>query len=223
MDIFWKTLIEEERKKDYFKLLSNQLLNEEKRGVVIYPHKKDIFNAFKLTPYNDVKVVIQGQDPYHGKNQADGLAFSTIDIKRPPSLQNIFKEISDDIYGGLSESEYNKKFTSNNLESWAKQGVLLLNTALTVQAGKPSSHSDIGWLKFTTEVIKTLNKRNNIVYMLWGKHAQYFEKFITNDNSLILKTSHPSPFSVRNGFSGCKHFTKASSYLRSKGIKEIEW
>ncbi|MEK7150370.1 MAG: uracil-DNA glycosylase, partial [Patescibacteria group bacterium] len=179
---------------------------------------KQIFNAFNLAPFDKVKVVILGQDPYHGKGQAHGLSFSVPDrINPPPSLVNIFKEIESDLNVKIQK-------TNGNLENWAKQGVLLLNAILTVRANNPASHRNLGWEKLTNAVIKALsNKREHIVFLLWGKFAQEKENLIDASKHLILKAPHPSPFSANSGFFGCKHFSKTNDYLIKTGQTPIDW
>ena len=212
----WYELLKDEFEKDYFLKLRKFIKNECKTKQ-IFPHPKNIFKAFELTPVNDVKVVILGQDPYHGANQAHGLAFSVQeDIKIPPSLNNIYKELYDDLNIPIKRS--------GNLESWAKQGVLLLNSVLTVESGKANSHKNIGWEKFTESVISLISKKKEIlVFLLWGSYAHKKEDFIESSNHLILKSVHPSPLSAYNGFFGCKHFSKANNFLKKNNIKEIVW
>lgn len=184
----------------------------------VYPKSSDLFKAFKLTPFDQVKVVILGQDPYHGAGQAHGLCFSVPDgITPPPSLKNIYKEIESDL--GIA-----KDFSKGNLESWAQQGVLLLNAIMTVEANLPASHQKKGWEEFTDHVIKTISsEREHVVFLLWGKYAQSKNKLIDAKKHLILEAPHPSPFSVYKGFFGCKHFSQANAYLKKWGGKEIEW
>ena len=214
----WKKALAEEFGAEYMKELKKKLVEEMKSGVVIYPPAKQIFNAFNLTPFHKVKVVILGQDPYHGKGQAHGLSFSVPDgITPPPSLVNIFKEIESDLKVKISK-------INGNLESWTKQGVLLLNAILTVRADSPASHRNLGWEKLTDAVIKTLSdKRENIVFLLWGKFAQKKENLIDTSKHLVLKAPHPSPFSANSGFFGCKHFSKTNEYLLKNGQTPIEW
>ena len=214
----WKKALAEEFGAEYMKELKKKLVEEMKSGVVIYPPAKQIFNAFNLTPFHKVKVVILGQDPYHGKGQAHGLSFSVPDgITPPPSLVNIFKEIESDLKVKISK-------INGNLESWTKQGVLLLNAILTVRADSPASHRNLGWEKLTDAVIKTLSdKRENIVFLLWGKFAQKKENLIDTSKHLVLKAPHPSPFSANSGFFGCKHFSKTNEYLIKTGQEPIEW
>ena len=212
----WYELLKDEFEKDYFLKLRKFIKNEYKTKH-IFPHPKNIFKAFELTPVNDVKVVILGQDPYHGPNQAHGLAFSVQeDIKIPPSLSNIYKELYDDLNIPIKRS--------GNLESWAKQGVLLLNSVLTVESGKANSHKNIGWEKFTESVISLISKKKEIlVFLLWGSYAHKKEDFIESNNHLILKSVHPSPLSAYNGFFGSRHFSKANNFLKKNNIKEIVW
>ena len=212
----WDCVLKQEFKKDYF-LRIEDFINEEYSSKTVYPPYDEIFNAFKLTPIDDVKVVILGQDPYHEEGQAHGLAFSTPDGRPiPRSLKNIFKEINAEYEFHIPES--------GCLEAWAKQGVFLLNTVLTVEAGNANSHSKCGWQTFTDNVIKILNERSQpIVFMLWGKQAEKKKELITNPNHLVLITSHPSPFSARRGFFGCNHFRLANEFLRDNNIEEIDW
>ena len=212
----WDFALSEEFKKDYF-LKIQDFIDEEYSSKTIYPPYDDIFNSFKLTPLSNVKVVILGQDPYHEEGQAHGLAFSTPEGRPiPRSLKNIFKEIN---------AEYDYPIpTSGCLEKWAKQGVFLLNTVLTVEDGNANSHSKCGWQTFTDNVIEILNNQNQpIVFLLWGKQAEKKKELITNDNHLVLITSHPSPFSARRGFLGCNHFKLTNDYLKKNNIKEIDW
>lgn len=211
----WDEILKDEINKDYFKeLLKNvNVLYQEK---VIFPPKKDVFNAFRLS-YKDVKVVILGQDPYHGVGEAHGFAFSTLNTKLPPSLKNIYKELYDDL--GIQ-----KDYTNGNLFSWVKQGVMLLNTGLTVEKDKPNSHKDLGWHKFTDAVIQKLNEREDpIVFILWGNNAREKKQYITNSRHLIIESAHPSPFSARNGFFGSKPFSKTNDFLEKNGKSKIKW
>ena len=216
IDKSWYKVLENEFNKDYFSLLRNNIRDAYKTHQ-IYPHPNNIFNAFDSTPLNKVKVVIIGQDPYHGPNQAHGLSFSVKrGVKIPPSLVNIFKELSDDL--ALAPP------TSGNLEKWANQGVLLLNSVLTVEGGKANSHKTWGWEIFTRAVIDIISRKlDNIVFILWGRQAQQKEELIDMDRHLILKSVHPSPLSAYNGFYGCKHFSKTNHYLRENGKSEIDW
>ena len=190
--------------------------NEIENGKEISPKIDNIFNAFKYCSFSSAKVVIFGQDPYFQRGIANGLAFSiNKNQKVPASLINIYKEIENDI-GYVSNKD-------GCLKNWAKQGVLLLNSSLSVEVLKPGSHSNIGWDKFIIDIIKTLNKKNNIVFILWGNHAKQYLKYIDNDNNLILSAAHPSPLSAYRGFFGSKHFSKCNSYLKKNNLKEIKW
>ena len=184
---------------------------------VIYPPADDIFNALHYTPLSEVKVVILGQDPYHGAGQAHGLCFSVKpDIETPPSLVNIYKELNSDLGCYIPNNGY--------LTKWAKQGVLMLNTALTVREGKPNSHANKGWEILTDRIISMVNeKKDPVVFLLWGRNAQNKEKLITNKHHLILKSAHPSPLSAYNGFFGCKHFSKCNAFLKEHNLAEIDW
>lgn len=212
----WHEHLDEEFNKDYFVKLTD-FVRSEYLTKQIFPPAKLIFNAFDHTPFDDVKVVILGQDPYHNDGQAHGLSFSVNDgVKFPPSLINIFKEINGDL--GISSP------LSGNLTRWADQGVLLLNATLTVQAHLAGSHQNRGWENFTDAAIRKLaNERSNIVFMLWGAYAQKKASFINPDKHLILTSVHPSPLSAHRGFFGCKHFSKANEYLTSKGQSPIQW
>lgn len=212
----WQDLLEDEFKKDYYLLLRRFLINEYKTRK-IYPDMYDIFNALHYTPYKDVKVVILGQDPYHGLNQAHGLSFSVKPgVPVPPSLLNIYKELHDDLGCYIPNNGYLKK--------WADQGVMLLNTVLTVRAGQANSHRNMGWERFTDRVISLLNDREDpIVFILWGRNAQSKENIITNPNHYIIKSVHPSPLSAHRGFFGSKPFSKTNSFLISKGKESIDW
>ena len=212
----WKAVLQEEFNKPYFEILTN-FVRKEYQTTTIYPPAKLIFNAFNLCPFDQAKVVIIGQDPYHGPGQAHGLCFSVNDgVAYPPSLVNIFKEIEDDLHRPTP--------ASGNLERWAKQGVLLLNAILTVRANQPASHQNKGWEEFTDRVIKELSdKRDGLVFMLWGAYAQKKGAVIDTKKHLVLKTVHPSPLSAYRGFFGCKHFSQANAYLQSRGKSPIEW
>ena len=212
----WDLYLEEEYNKDYFKKLI-EFIDKEYSKKTIYPKKCEIFNAFRHTSYKDTKVVILGQDPYHGVNQAEGLSFSVKNcVRKPPSLQNIFKEMESDL--GIPFP------TSNSLIPWAEEGVLLLNTVLTVQESHPASHKDIGWEQFTDEVIKKLNEKETpVLFILWGNFARSKKKLITNPNHYVIESAHPSPFSAYNGFFGSRPFSKTNAFLKSKGLKEIDW
>lgn len=213
----WEAALAEEWGAPYFKEIKKKILVEKGVGIVLYPPGEDIFKAFNLTPFNKVKVVILGQDPYHGTGQAHGLCFSVPDgITPPPSLVNIFKEIKDDVGITISAGK-------GNLEGWAKQGVLLLNALLTVRAGNPASHRDIGWETFTDAAIKKLSeKREHLVFILWGKFAESKAHLIDEEKHLILISAHPSPFSATKFF-GCKHFSKANEYLARHDMEPIDW
>lgn len=212
----WDKLLFEEFEKDYFKELTS-FLDEEYAKHTVYPERENIFNALKLTSYSDVKVVILGQDPYHGEGQAHGLAFSVKPgIAPPPSLVNMFKELKADVGAEIPNNGY--------LVPWAEQGVLLLNTALTVREGEPNSHAKRGWEKFTDKIISLLNKRNKpLVFVLWGKNALSKEELCDNMSHMILRAPHPSPLSASRGFFGCKHFSKINALLESMGEKPIDW
>lgn len=212
----WDKLISDEFQKEYYLKLRAYLAHEYKTAT-IYPDMHDIFNALKFTPYDDVKVVIIGQDPYHGEGQAHGLSFSVMPpVPPPPSLKNIYKEIESE-FGTVPPK-------SGDLTHWAKQGVLLLNTVLTVRAGMANSHRGIGWEIFTDKIIELLNNREKpIVFMLWGANAKAKAKLITNSNHLILTAAHPSPLSAYNGFFGCGHFIKCNEFLAKTNQTEIKW
>lgn len=212
----WNQKIGDELNKDYFKSLIKFLNNELDQGKVIYPHGCDIFNAFQSTPYNKVKAIIIGQDPYHGEGQAHGLCFSVRpEIKTPPSLKNIYKEMNTDL--GI-EPHHN-----GYLQSWAEQGVLMLNSVLTVEQKKPASHRKKGWEQFTDKVIETLNaEKENLVFILWGNDAKKKAEIVDRNKHLVLESAHPSPFSFKK-FLGCKHFSKTNNYLKTHSISEINW
>lgn len=212
----WDSILKEEFKKDYFVNLID-FIKKEYQEKTIYPKQNEVFNALRYTNYDDVKVVILGQDPYHGPNQAEGLSFSVSDeVLKPPSLQNIFKELESDL--GIPFPKH------NSLKPWAKQGVLLLNAVLTVEEHKPTSHKDKGWEIFTDDIIKILNnKKEPIVFILWGTFARNKKSLITNPIHLIIESAHPSPFSARNGFFGSKPFSRTNEFLRKNNQKEINW
>jgi uracil-DNA glycosylase len=213
----WKKILEKEFEKDYFKELAEFVKQEYKKSTV-YPPAKFIFNAFDLTPFDKVKVVILGQDPYHGEKQANGLAFSVNDnVVIPPSLVNIYKEIESDL--GVKTKNKN-----GNLENWAKQGVLMLNATLTVKAAQAGSHQNKGWEKFTDVVVKILSEqKENLVFILWGSYAQKKGSVIDESKHLVIKSVHPSPLSAYSGFFGSKPFSQTNSYLIFSGKDPIEW
>ncbi len=217
MDESWKEVLQNEFEKDYFYQLRTFLVNEKKANKTIYPPGSLIFNAFNSTPFEKVKVIILGQDPYHGKGQAHGLCFSVQHgIKPPPSLKNMYKELHSDL--GISIPNH------GCLQKWADQGVFLLNAILTVEASKPASHQKKGWEQFTDAVIKTLSeKREGIVFLLWGSFAKSKASLIDREKHHILTSTHPSPFSAHYGFLGCKHFSKANQLLKEKGTTPIDW
>ena len=212
----WDEFLDNEFKQEYFQKLSEFLKNEYATKT-IYPPKEEVFSAFYFTDLDKVKVVILGQDPYHEEGQACGLCFAVkprIDL--PPSLVNIYKEISDDLGIKMSRNGY--------LVNWAKQGVLLLNTVMTVQKGIANSHKDKGWEIFTDHVIQKLNSLEQpIVFILWGSNAQRKSEFLNNPKHMVLKAAHPSPLSAYRGFFGCRHFSATNSFLRSKGLEGIDW
>lgn len=212
----WKNILEDEFNKDYYKTLRNFLITEYKTRT-IYPDKYDIFNALHFTSYKDIKVVILGQDPYHGPNQAHGLSFSVNPgIKTPPSLLNIYKELNSDLGCYIPNNGYLKK--------WADQGVLLLNTSLTVRAGEANSHKNIGWEIFTDKIISLINEKEDpVVFLLWGNNAIKKKNLITNKKHLILTSVHPSPLSASRGFFGSKPFSKINNFLISVNKKPIDW
>lgn len=212
----WKAHLSAEFEKPYFLQLIDFVKAEYTQNVV-YPPGKEIFRAFDHCDFEQVKVVIIGQDPYHGPGQANGLCFSVRDgVRMPPSLVNIFKEIHKDLGKPIP--------ASGDLERWANQGVLLLNATLTVRASSPGSHQNKGWETFTDAVIKTISdQKENLVFLLWGAYAQKKGEVIDRNKHLVLMSPHPSPFSADRGFFGCKHFSKANAYLKSKGLTEINW
>ena len=211
----WDKVLKEEIEKEYFSNIISQLKIEYQNNI-IYPSKEEIFNAFQLTDYDDIKVVILGQDPYHGEGEAEGLAFSVkSNIKRPPSLRNIFKEIKNDL--NIDREE-------NSLKDWASQGVLLLNTILTVQKDTPLSHKKLGWELFTDQVIKKINdKEEPVVFILWGNYAKTKRELITNEIHYIIEGAHPSPFSANRGFFGTKPFSRTNEFLEKNNIEGIRW
>jgi uracil-DNA glycosylase len=213
----WREALKDEFDKIYFQHIIAFLKAEKASGKIIYPPGPLIFNAFQQTPFEKVKVVIIGQDPYHNRGQAHGLSFSVPDkITAPPSLINIFKELKSDLGIGIP--------SGGNLEKWASQGVLLLNASLTVRQNEPGSHSKTGWLEFTDHVIKKLSdEREGIVFLLWGKFAQEKQSLIDETKHFVLKAAHPSPFSAANGFFGCKHFSKTNELLMKQNKSPIDW
>jgi len=213
----WLKVLEPEFKKPYFKKMLSFLESEKKNGKKIYPPESEIFNAFNLCPFSKVKVVIIGQDPYHGEGQAHGLCFSVRKgVSVPPSLKNIYKELQSDIAGFVPPNH-------GNLEEWAKQGVLMLNAALTVEASVANSHSKIGWKEFTKKIIKDLSEmRSGLVFILWGSFAQQVANDMNTKNHCVLKATHPSPYSAEQFF-GCKSFSKTNDYLQKNGKEPINW
>ncbi|MEN9950194.1 MAG: uracil-DNA glycosylase [Bacteroidota bacterium] len=218
IEVGWKKRLKSEFEKEYFLQLVQLLKNEKKSNQLIFPPGQQIFEAFNKTDFDKVKIVIIGQDPYHGPGQAHGLSFSVQEgIKPPPSLINIYKELESDL-GIQMPRNY------GNLTHWAKQGVLLLNATLTVRANQPNSHAGIGWQQFTDQVIDILNKeKQHLVFMLWGNFAKEKGIHIDENRHMILRAPHPSPFSADKGFFGCKHFSSANHYLMQNGIEPIDW
>lgn len=212
----WDTLLAEEFQKEYY-LALREFLKKEYFGATVYPPMEDIFNALRYTSYADCRVVLLGQDPYHGRGQAHGLCFSVREgVPFPPSLQNIFKELQKEL--GIAPPK------SGELVGWAKQGVLLLNTTLTVREGLPQSHKGHGWETLTDRIISLLNEKETpVVFLLWGGNARSKKSLITNPRHLILECAHPSPLSAYNGFFGCGHFVKTNAFLREHGLPEIDW
>jgi uracil-DNA glycosylase len=212
----WKEVLKDEFEKPYFQEIAAFLHKEKREGKTIYPPGPLIFNAFELTPFDKVRVVIIGQDPYHGAGQAHGLSFSVPDgIAIPPSLKNIYKEIENDL--GIAPRQ------SGNLEHWAKQGVFLLNAILTVRANQAASHSNIGWQKFTDAVISKISQqKKGVVFLLWGNYAKGKRELICSDGNLILEAAHPSPL-ARGAFFGCKHFSKTNNFLIAQGQEPVVW
>ncbi len=210
----WKSFINFETKKPYFKKIKDHLISDNAEGKIVLPEPKNFFRAFDLCELNKVKVIIIGQDPYHTPGVPNGLAFSVNkNQKLPPSLINIFREL---------ESDLGVKNSSGDLSAWSRQGVLLLNTSLSVCAGLPASHSNIGWENFTNAVIEEIQKKKNMIFLLWGKHAQQ-KKALIQENNFILEAAHPSPLSANNGFFGCNHFSKINNLLTSLGSDPIDW
>lgn len=218
LPLSWKSHLNDELGKKYIEEIISFLKQNYKNGKEIFPKPSLIFNAFNYSDFENIKVVILGQDPYHGNGQAHGLSFSVPKtVPLPPSLKNIYKELSTDL-------EIQVDYKNGNLEKWAKQGVFLLNSTLTVEKNKPFSHSKIGWERFTSKVIEILSKkRKNLVFILWGKHAQNKIKIIDHKEHLIIKSPHPSPLSSYRGFFGSRPFSKTNKYLRSKNIEEVNW
>lgn len=215
--VSWENELKEEKKSAHF-LAALDFVNQARaKGKIIYPAQENVFNALKYTPLDQVKAVILGQDPYHGPNQAHGLSFSVLPgVRKPPSLRNILKELHDDLQLPIPQQ--------GNLEKWAKEGVLLLNTILTVEAGKPLSHANIGWQQFTNKVIEVVNeKTSGTVFLLWGAPAQSKIKLINTEKHHILTAAHPSPLSAHRGFFGCRHFSKTNNLLRTMKKPEIDW
>ena len=212
----WDLILKDEIDKEYFKKILS-FIEKEYNEKIIYPKKTEIFKAFRTTSYKDTKVVILGQDPYHGENQAEGLSFSVkVGVTKPPSLQNIFKELHDDLGYAIP--------STGSLVHWSEEGVLLLNTVLTVEKDKAASHKDIGWEIFTDSVIKKLNEKSTpVVFILWGSFARSKKSLITNPIHYIIESPHPSPFSAYNGFFGSKPFSKTNNFLIKNGIKPIDW
>ena len=212
----WDEILKDEYQKEYF-INILKTLQIEYRKKDIFPKKSDVFRAMRLTDYDDIKIVILGQDPYHGVCEAEGLSFSVQDgVRKPPSLRNIFKELKNDL--GFDEPE------SGSLVKWAKEGVLLLNSLLTVEKDKPLSHKSLGWERFTDEVIKKINEKNTpVVFIFWGSYARSKKVYITNPIHYVIESTHPSPFSANYGFFGSKPFSKANNYLISKGIKPVDF
>lgn len=213
----WKEALSTEFEKPYFLTLSQFIKNEVLSWKTIYPHPRNIFAALDTTPFENVKVIILGQDPYHGPGQAHGLSFSVLEwVRNPPSLINIFKEIQDDLGTPTPKN--------GNLTRWAEQGVLLLNTTLTVRAGEPMSHASKWWETFTDAIIHTLSERRDfLIFLLWWSHAQKKKSLIDTNKHIILEAPHPSPLSAHRGFLGCKHFSRTNTLLREHGLSEIQW
>ena len=214
----WHEAIGAEKEQAYFQQILHSVKAERAAGTLVYPPAADVFNAFKVTEFKQVKVVILGQDPYHGAGQAHGLSFSVqAGVAPPPSLVNIYKELADDIAGFQIPAH-------GCLQHWAEQGVLLLNTVLTVRAGQAHSHAALGWETFTDRVIAMLNQeREGLVFLLWGSHAQKKGAFIDRSRHCVLTAPHPSPLSAYRGFFGCKHFSQANAYLQQQGLAAIDW
>jgi uracil-DNA glycosylase len=218
LDPSWQAILAPEFEKEYMQHLKAFLLQEKQQGYTIFPKNEEVFNAFNHTPFDQVKIVIIGQDPYHGTGQAHGLSFSVKKgVPIPPSLQNIYKELQTDIPGFAYPNH-------GELTYWADQGVLLLNASLTVRANQAGSHQHKGWEQFTDQAISSLSaKREGLVFMLWGRYAQQKENLIDTTKHIVLKAAHPSPFSAYNGFFGCKHFSQANAILAKEGKQAIDW
>lgn len=214
----WQEIIRQQQSQPYFQQINDFVEQQRRDGKVVYPPENQVFSAFDMTPFEDVRVVILGQDPYHGAQQAHGLAFSVLPgVKIPPSLRNMYKELADDIEGFEAP-------THGYLESWAQQGVLMLNTVLTVEEGKAHSHAKCGWETFTDHIIAQLNERAEpIVFLLWGAHAQKKGQAIDEKKHFVLSAPHPSPLSARRGFFGCKHFSQTNELLKSQNLPAIDW
>lgn len=217
MEIGWWEQLESELKQPYMESLRGYLRQRKEKKMVIYPHSSHWFNAFKLTPFDKVKVVILGQDPYHGPGQAHGLSFSVpAQVRPPPSLLNIYKELESDL--GIPRS------SSGCLECWAERGVFMLNSVLTVEQGQAASHQGRGWEEFTDYVINVLNEqREHLVFLLWGSYAQKKGQIIDMQRHHVLKAPHPSPLSAHRGFLGCQHFSQANAYLEQQGLGAVDW
>ena len=213
----WQKILEAYFQTNEWKTLAD-FVRQEYLNKTIYPHPKNLFNAFNSTPFDKVKVIIIGQDPYHNPGEAHGLCFSVQPgVKVPPSLQNIYKEIESDL-------KIKKDFSQGTLTNWAKQGVLLMNAVLTVRKNQAGSHANQGWEKFTDEAIKQLSdEKENLVFLLWGNYAKQKGQIINRSKHLVLESTHPSPFSAHNGFFGCQHFSQTNKYLKQHGLKEIKW
>ncbi|MEA9444875.1 uracil-DNA glycosylase [Candidatus Fukatsuia symbiotica] len=214
----WHDVIGQEKQQSYFQKTLSYVAEQRDAGKVVYPEQQDVFNAFRFTALMEVKAVILGQDPYHGANQAHGLSFSVLPgVPIPPSLMNMYKELKADIPGFIYPNH-------GYLQSWAQQGVLLLNTVLTVEAGKAHSHANLGWETFTDRVIAALNTyREGIIFLLWGSHAQKKGRMIDTKRHFILQAAHPSPLSAHRGFFGCQHFSKTNQLLQEHNLVPIDW
>lgn len=226
MSLTWSDILKEEKKKEYFKRVFAFQDEERKKGKKIYPARENIFNAFKLTPFENLKVVVLGQDPYHGPSQAEGLCFSVpLGITLPPSLKNIFKELESDLQNSENILESGFRIPKHgHLARWADQGVFLLNTVLTVEEGKPGSHAGRGWESFTDFVIKSISEhRDHVVFLLWGNYAKTKTSLIDTAKHTILTAPHPSPLSAHTGFLGCKHFSKCNQALINHKQTPIDW